>query len=512
MLVVDGHEVPGSTPLTSLDLRPGAEVLVRSRDALPPPPGAAASGNGPTVAELRVVGGLHAGGRVALAPGRHVLGRAAPSVLTVDDPAMSAVHAELRVEAGQVDIADAGSTNGTWLDGTATAGATTLGPGAVARLGATEVTIGADPGVEPVPLPFNRPPRRLDPSPHRLLHPPAAPAPASPPLPVGVVAALAPAVVGIAMVLLLHSLVWGALALLGPVTVVGGSWEQRRRAGRRQARDVQQFRRRVADLAAALAAACEVEVARLQRLLPDPAEAIRRIEAPSRHLWERRPTHPDWLALRAGTGPVTWTPPVAGDPGSWAPEVATAVHTAARLPHAPVALDLARGGVAGIAGPRDAALAVARSLVLQAAAAHGPADLLLGVVADDDRAGAWDWCSWLPHALGDTGTRPLVDPAELVVPRHATLLLVVDVAAGLGRDAPARPLLQRDDGSVAGIVVADRADRLPSCCTTVDRAHRRPRGRSGHLDPRWGRDARAPRRRRARGGRRHRSPRLGPAR
>ena len=466
VLVVDGREVPGSTPLASLGPGPGAEVLVRRRDAVPPPPGRESSG-GPSVAELRVVGGLRAGGRVALAPGRHVIGHAAPSVLTVDDPTMSAVHAELRVEAGQVHIADAGSTNGTWLDGTAIAGATTLGPGASVRLGATEVTVGDDPGADPVPLPFNRPPRRLDPSPHHLLHPPTAPAPASPPLPVGVVAALAPALVGIVMVLVLHSLVWGALALLGPVTVVGGSWEQRRRVARRRARDVQQFRRRVADLAAALAAASEVEAARLQRLLPDPAEAIRRVEAPSRHLWERRPAHPDWLALRAGTGPVGWTPPVAGDPGSWAPEVAAAVHTAARLPHAPVALDLARGGVAGIAGPRDAALAVARSLVLQAAAAHGPADLLLGVVADDDRAGAWDWCSWLPHALGDTGTRPLVDPAELVVPRHVTLLLVVDVAAGLGRDAPARPLLQRDDGSVAGIVLADRADRLPSCCTTV---------------------------------------------
>ncbi len=467
VLVLDGREVPGSTPLASLGLCPGAEVLVRSRDAAPPPPGGAASRHDPAVAELRVVGGLHAGARVALAPGRHVLGRAAPSVLTVDDPAMSAVHAELRVEAGRVDIADAGSTNGTWLDGTAAPGASTLGPGAVARLGATEVTVGADPAVDAVPLPFNRPPRRLDPSPHRTLNPPTAPAPASPPLPVGVVAALAPAVVGIVMVLVLHSLVWGVLALLGPVTVVGGSWEQRRRVGRRRAREVQQFRRRVAELAAALAAASEVEVARLQRLLPDPAEAIRRIAAPSRHLWERRPAHPDWLALRAGTGPVGWTPPVAGDPGSWAPEVAAAVDAASRLSHTPVALELARGGVAGIAGPRDAALAVARSLVLQAAAAHGPADLLLGVVADDDRAGAWDWCSWLPHALGDTGTRPLVDPAEVVVPRGVTLLLVVDVAAGLGRDAPARPLLQRDDGSVAGIVLADRADRLPSCCTTV---------------------------------------------
>ncbi len=103
-------------------------------------------------------------GRVALAPGCHVLGRAAPSVLVVDDPTMSAVHAELRLEEGRAHLADAGSTNGTWLGGTATSGATTLGPGVVARLGATEVTVGRRPGHRPgapAVQPPTAPPRPL---------------------------------------------------------------------------------------------------------------------------------------------------------------------------------------------------------------------------------------------------------------------------------------------------------------------------------------------------------------
>jgi S-DNA-T family DNA segregation ATPase FtsK/SpoIIIE len=453
ILVVDGLEVPASAPLASFEITRGCEVRVQSRGAPlpadPPPPD-------PGSAEVRAVGGLHAGRRVMLGPGRHLLGRSAPSGLVADDATVSAAHAELRIEAGRVVIEDTGSTNGTWLGGRPVTGAVTVEPGHVPRLGATELALGEPSDDDRASLPFNRPPRRLDPSPHQLIDPPPPPTAAARPVPVGVVTALAPAAIGLVMVLLLHSLVWGALALLGPVTLLGGSWEQRRRSRRHDRRERRRFDGRVADLAAALSLACDVEVTRLRRLLPDPAEACRRMEAPSKQLWERRPSHPDWLVLRAGTGTVAWSPPVAGEPGGWAPEVAARVRDAARLDAAPVAVDLSHGGVVGVAGPREAALAVARSLVLQATATHGPADLLVAVAADDDRAGAWTWASWLPHSVD-----------ERVVPSGVTLLLVVDVAAGLGRGSSVRPLLQRDDGSVAGIVVADRVDRLPSSCTSV---------------------------------------------
>jgi S-DNA-T family DNA segregation ATPase FtsK/SpoIIIE len=453
ILVVDGLEVPATTPLASFEIPRGCEVRVQSRGARlpadPPPPE-------PGSAEVRVAGGLCAGRRVVLGPGRHLLGRPTPSGLVADDATVSAAHAELRIEAGRVVIEDTGSTNGTWLGGRPVTGAATIEPGHVPRLGASELAIGTPSDDDRASLPFNRPPRRLDPSPHQVVDPPPPPTAAPRPVPVGVVTALAPAAIGLAMVLLFHSLAWGALALLGPVTLLGGSWEQRRRGRRHDRRERRRFDVRVADLAAALAGASDVEVTRLRRLLPDPAEACRRIEAPSRQLWERRPSHPDWLVLRAGTGTVAWSPPVAGEHDGWAPEVSATVSDAARLHGAPVAVDLSHGGVAGVAGPRDAALAVARSLVIQAAATHGPADLRIAVVADDDRTGAWTWASWLPHSVD-----------ELVVPPGVTLLLVVDLAAGLGRGSPVRPLLQRDDGSVAGIVVADRVDRLPSSCTSV---------------------------------------------
>jgi DNA segregation ATPase FtsK/SpoIIIE, S-DNA-T family len=60
--------------------------------------------------------------------------------------------------------------------------------------------------------------------------------------------------------------------------------------------------------------------------------------------------------------------------------------------------------VVGIVGDRSAALALARSLVCQAAAHHGPADLGIAILTRDDRARDWDWAKWLPHVRDASGS------------------------------------------------------------------------------------------------------------
>ena len=55
------------------------------------------------------------------------------------------------------------------------------------------------------------------------------------------------------------------------------------------------------------------------------------------------------------------------------------------------------GAVVGVVGPPAIARPLARSLVLQLAVAHGPADLLVAAVT---AAGSPEpgWLRWLPHA------------------------------------------------------------------------------------------------------------------
>src|SRR5690606_15785338 len=147
------------------------------------------------------------------------------------------------------------------------------------------------------------------------------------------------------------------------------------------------------------------ERARRAAALPDPAEVVRRVALPSVTLWERRYDHHDFLKLRAGVGDVPWHPPVAeaSRQGDVPDDLAAVLADAGTLSRSPVELDLAGGGVVGIVGDRPAALALARSLVCQAAVHHGPADLPMMVLARPEAAAEWDWVKWLPHTRDATG-------------------------------------------------------------------------------------------------------------
>ena len=93
-------------------------------------------------------------------------------------------------------------------------------------------------------------------------------------------------------------------------------------------------------------------------------------------LWARRNGDPGAYTAVVGRGQVVRSPALAGDAsrlpaGAWA-----LVEAASVLDDVPVAIDLGPGAVVGVVGPAAVAWALARSLVLQLAVTHGPADLL----------------------------------------------------------------------------------------------------------------------------------------
>jgi len=166
-----------------------------------------------------------------------------------------------------------------------------------------------------------------------------------------------------------------------------------------------------------------------------------------------------------------------------------------RLPSAPVVVELGGAGVVGIVGNRDGALALARSLVVQAAVHCGPADLTIGIFCDDGREPEWEWAGWLPHsrrACGDgvrwasnqrdTGNsmlRALLDGID-GLPTSTMLIVIDSETLTEGRDSPARELLgfgrtdssalgsaQAEARKVSGIVIAETSDQLPASCTVV---------------------------------------------
>ena len=67
-----------------------------------------------------------------------------------------------------------------------------------------------------------------------------------------------------------------------------------------------------------------------------------------------------------------------------------------RIPELPVVVPLRESGSGGIAGG-PAGAAVARSLVIQAATLHSPAQLAIAAVVAPHNAAEWEWLKWLPH-------------------------------------------------------------------------------------------------------------------
>lgn len=467
---VDGRSYPADTLLAHTEVRPGSVVTaapVTPHGTPPDPagtgpavpgtpgtPGAPGACAGPVVA---VVGGARAGGWHAIAEGL-VLGRDPRADVVLADPSVSWHHLELAVRQGAVLARDLGSRNGTFQ------GTRRLGTGGerlevpcLLSVGAARLRVlPAVPTDPPAaadapsfhPEPWHRPPRPAQPAGPSPLTVPTSPPPRATVGPLNLAAVLAPLILGAALIAFTREPRFVLFLALSPLLALVTWWSARHRARRADRRAGRDFAAELATFAGALTAARRVEQQRREARAPDLAEVLRRALLPSRRLWERRHGDDDALLLRIGTGDLAWRPPVEATDDV---DVIAAIDAARTLARAPVTVDLADGAVLGLVGPRSETTAVARSLLIQAAVLHGPADL--GVRVDSTHPELWGWVAWLPHAApsGDAPGAP-------------TRLLLVDGVAAGRREAVRTALAEPQ---VSGIVLAGSTEALPAVVSTV---------------------------------------------
>ena len=482
-IVLDGRFCHADLALSEIGLYEGARIV--PADAVPDhrdPPAAAL--------ELRVIAGFDAGRRLPLSAGGVLIGRDPECDLVIGDDGVSREHLRVEPSPGglRATVTDLESVNGTWVEGTRIREPTDVEPGAVFEAGDVGFTIAPSaPGLRVDPLreanlagtiPFNRPPRSRAQAPDLPLTVPDEPGETTRPR-FSIASAVGPLVLGAVMVVVLHNIIYALFMLLSPVLVVG-SWLEQRRHSRRSSRGSQrEYAQKLSDFRAEIERRQVRELARRREAFPDLSEIDRRATAPDPRLWERRPEHDDFLQLTAGFGDVPFTPALSDRhaAGKEAEEV-LAEHRWLRF--APVAVELAKGGVVGIVGDREQSLSLARGLLCQAAVLQGPADLAMAVFTEEPAGDDWDWVKWLPHARdggGASGRQLAIGPsagaalvAELTErdeddPR--TLLAVLDSPALIeGRGAAGRALLRAGE-KVSGIVLARSTERLPAACTTV---------------------------------------------
>jgi S-DNA-T family DNA segregation ATPase FtsK/SpoIIIE len=495
---VDGREHEATTPLASVQLLEGSLVSDE------PSPGIQRL-DGWTVA---LSGGTNAG-RVWPMPRDRPLtvGRSPQADVVVESASTSWSHATLLLVGDGVLVRDEGSTNGTTVDGEPVGDDGTLvTEEGVVVVGGAVLTLRIDAQETPAPAPgslpnltpagtapFNRPPRPgRRPAPDGVEPPVRKDDP--PPARFSIATVAAPLLMAFAMVIIIGDPRFALFAAMSPVVAVGMWYEQRRRRRNEIAEEDERFAEALEAFVGSIGDVAGEERARRRDECPDPAVVLRRAALPTTRLWERRSTATDVLSLHLGVGDVPWSPDLEDQRSSRLHADVKERIAQASLRAAPVAAELGDAGVVGIVGDRGAALALARSLVCQAAVHVGPADLTIGVFCDQGRAEDWAWSSWLPHTRrhggeeggswtsadrqrSETLLRGLADGLDGHVTPLVLLVLDSEVLTE-GRDAPARRLLghgrgttERDRGRVpvrvAGVVVATSEESLPASCTTV---------------------------------------------
>ncbi|MFT4189575.1 MAG: FtsK/SpoIIIE domain-containing protein [Aeromicrobium sp.] len=497
-LILDGATVEASSLLEELTLLEGS-ILTRT---VTHPVRTLPTWN------VSVGGGLQTRPAVAIPTHRQlVIGRAPQADVVLPSESASWHHCTIEIEDDGVRLRDSNSTNGTIVDGEPideegvliTTPRTVLVGGSVLNIRPSlEEPVAPAPGslrnlTLAATAPFNRPPRPGRPPAPESIDPPA-PKEVPPPGKFSLITIAAPLAMAVVLVVVLGDLRFALFAMMSPIMAIGMYFDQKRRHKKGLKEEEERYTEALETFRGEIVEAAAVETVRRQDTIPDPAVVMRRPALPSTLMWQRRADAHDFLRLHVGVGDEPWKPELDLRGSSKLPERTKEVFETSSLTAAPVLADLNDAGVIGIVGDRDGALALARSLIVQAAVHCGPADLTISAFCDNGRENDWDWTAWLPHtrqAGGEAGARWLSnhrDASSTMLrnlldnianfPTPAMLTVLDSEVLTEGRDAPARDLLgtgrpisgasqQREERKVSGIVIATSQDKLPASCTIV---------------------------------------------
>ncbi|HTJ67714.1 MAG TPA: FtsK/SpoIIIE domain-containing protein [Actinospica sp.] len=303
-----------------------------------------------------------------------------------------------------------------------------------------------------IALDFNRPPRIVEPVPQRRQRIPKRPVfRGRNPFPMIMV--LAPAVMGIAMAVLLHNLLYSMFAFFSPVFAIA-NWITSRRNGRKNyKRDLAEYYVLKAEKEKAIDQAVRDERVLRLELTSDPA-ALRLIATgPGNRLWERRRRDPDHLVLRLGTAdqPSMLEVEDTDRGGEFNDRVRWTV------PGLPVGIALADRGVVGLAGPPERIRPLAGWLLAQIAVLHSPHGVRLAVLTDPDRAADWEWLRWLPHLRSPYAPTLLIgNDAETVGHRLSELTGTLSRRQEAAKSPTARAIFSDPDL----VILVDGARRM----------------------------------------------------
>ena len=498
---IDGNAIDPSRTLDQIGVRDGLviEALEPGRVA-----GAISSPAQPdeVMGSLRVVKGPDTGLSWPLKAGPDplVLGRSRTAAFNIpSDGEVSRIHADLRVNADGIVIADLKSSNGTIVRGATISQPTALVSGDTIQLGETTlaVSITAGRGASLTNsgngvLTFNRPPRIPISEDATRLSVPTEPEKRQA-TPMSVASIVAPLLIAAVMAVFLQPM-YLLFGLLSPMMLLGNYVTDRRRGSRSHRKALADYQERKSAFSNQLQAAIDRETMDLRQAAPDPSEVAAIASAPQARLWERRPSDGDFLALRVGIADQPASVQLSSA-SSWEPAHSSSPDRPV-LKQVPVTVDLASSGVFGVCGDMRETTGILRWLTVQVAALHAPEEVRIVVLAPDDQQNRWDWAMWLPHArmnqaryvagvaLDQEAVESVASSLAVAIDsrlqRHespgplasltgevATVVVIADSTAARSSPAVARVLNAGPSVGIYAICLAERNVDLPEDCKAI---------------------------------------------
>ncbi len=407
-------------------------------------------------AMLVVVEGPDKGKEFPLPAGVSYIGRHAESTVRLNDAMVSTRHARI-VVTDVVEIVDLGSSNGV-LVGDEPVARAILGPDDPVLLGESLVRVvrrGGVVGAATAPtVEFNRSPRLDIVYEGQELEGPDVPTPPDKAR-FSIAAVVAPILMGGVMYLVTKSLFSVLFLAMSPVLMIGSILEQRVLGKKALEEAIALFREALGAIGAELSEANAAEVASRRAEYPAVSEAVSAVSQRNNLLWHRRPDRRAFLEVRLGTARLpsrsTIKLPSRGKALPYLWDELIAVRDAhAFVEPVPAVAGFREHRAIGVAGPRDRALDMARSIVVELAAFHSSSEVVVGAALSGSTTAEWEWLKWLPHVTSDHN--PL--PGDTVASSPAPLLRLVNDLEDLLEHRAAAATRSGIEGADAGAVPA----------------------------------------------------------
>lgn len=415
----DGEPLDDATALTLSGIRSGVRIWHRTT--------APTTERSEPAIEVTVVSGPDLAPPVVLGAGVHRVGGS-------PEDEVALVGGDLPAGGGEIRVGEDGSVQAGGLVGDRL----TVGPFELRlrRLDERPPTDGSG------AVPFNRTPHRPLVVRARSLAPLPAPPAAPAPNRIAITSFVVPLASGVGFAVVFGRPQFLLIALLAPLALVAVTLVGRRR-GRRshraaRAEHLAALDERLADVDRAK----DEERIERHRALPALPRLVDQARTRAAALWALDRAAPELLVLRAGTSDaaskVTSEVERGGD-DELRRDTETALAAAvATVDDVPVPLDLEAAGTVGLHGDPDLVDGLARSLLAQVAARHGPEDVVIAALLAPSSLAGHEWLRWLPHVRSSAS--PLSVPHLAAWPEDVDDLLgaLLDVA-GDRRPQPGRP-------------------------------------------------------------------------